>query len=100
MLCFDCIATTIGLLIAANGAPVLARKLFGKRYSQPLDKGLLLPDRRPLFGHSKTWRGVIVAIAASAAAAPLPGIAIPIGALFGALSMCGHLLASFTKRRL
>lgn len=100
MLCFKCIGAAVILLIAANGAPVIARKIFGKRYAQPLDNSLLLPDRKPLFGHAKTWRGLIAAITASAVVAPLLDLAAPIGALFGALSMSGDLLASFTKRRL
>ncbi|MGR8933136.1 MAG: CDP-archaeol synthase [Gammaproteobacteria bacterium] len=100
MLCFKCIAVTVILLITANGAPVLARKLFGQRYGRAVDNGWLLPDRQPLFGHAKTWRGVASAIAATAATAPLFGIAASVGALFGALSMSGDLLASFCKRRL
>lgn len=100
MLCIHCIAQAVILLIAANGAPVLARNLFGERYARPLDGGLTWRDRRPLFGLSKTWRGLAAALAASAAVAPLLGLATFFGALFGALSMGGDLLASFTKRRL
>lgn len=100
VLCLSCIAQTLLLLVAANGAPVLARKLFGKRFACALDGGLLLQDRQPLFGHSKTWRGLAAAIALSAAVAPLLGLTAQTGALFGALSMGGDLLASFSKRRL
>lgn len=57
-------------------------------------------DDRPLFGSSKTWRGLVVAILSSAAVASLLGFSAQLGALFGALSMGGDLLASFSKRRL
>lgn len=100
MLCLSCIAQTLLLLIAANGAPVLARKLFGNRYAYPLDGGLLLHDGQSLFGYSKTWRGLLVAILTSAIVASLLGFPAQLGALFGALSMSGDLLASFCKRRL
>jgi hypothetical protein len=88
------------LISTANGAPVIARKLFGARFAQPVDGGLLLPDRQPLFGPSKTWRGLVAAVACSAAIAPLLGLSFLLGAGFGALSICADLLASFTKRRL
>jgi len=99
-LCLTCIAAAVILLIAANGAPVIARKLFGERLAYPVDGGLILADRRPLFGASKTWRGLAAAIASSAAIAPLLGVPMPTGALFGLLSIGGDLLASFIKRRL
>jgi CDP-2,3-bis-(O-geranylgeranyl)-sn-glycerol synthase len=98
--CPDCIADALVLLIAANGAPVIARKLLGRRFAQPLDGGTILADRRPLFGESKTWRGLATAVASSSAIAPLLGLSAPLGALFGLLTMGGDLLASFTKRRL
>jgi hypothetical protein len=88
------------LINAANGAPVIARKLFGAQFAQSVDGGLLLPDRQPLFGPSKTWRGLVAAVACSTAIAPLLGLSFLLGAGFGALSICADLLASFTKRRL
>ncbi len=93
------IAQALILISAANGAPVIARKLFGERFAQPVDGGLLLPDRQPLFGLSKTWRGLVAAVASSAAIAPLLGLSFLLGAGFGALSIGADLLASFTKRR-
>jgi CDP-archaeol synthase len=94
------IMTALILISAANSAPVIARKLFGARLSQPVDGGLLLSDQQPLFGPSKTWRGLTAAVLCSAAVAPLMGFSAQLGAGFGALSIGGDLLASFTKRRL
>jgi CDP-2,3-bis-(O-geranylgeranyl)-sn-glycerol synthase len=94
------IAQALVLISAANGAPILTRKLFEERFAQPVDGGLLLPDQQPLFGPSKTWRGLIVAVACTAMVAPLLGLSAMLGAKFGALSISADLLASFTKRRL
>lgn len=62
------------LLTLANGAPVVAKKAFGRRLAAPLDGGVRFFDRRPLLGPSKTVRGVLAAILASAAGAPLLGL--------------------------
>ncbi len=94
------IIQAIILISTANGAPIIANKLFGKRFAQPVDGGMLLPDRRPLFGSSKTWRGLIVAVVCTAALAPLLGLSVMLGVWFGVLSISADLLASFTKRRL
>jgi hypothetical protein len=84
----------------ANSAPVIARKLFGARFAQPVDGGMSLSDHRPLFGSSKTWRGLIAAVLSTAAIAPLMGMSALLGAGFGTFSIGADLLASFTKRRL
>jgi len=88
------------LLLIANGAPILARHLFGERFTWPVDGGLKTPAGNPLLGPSKTWRGLAVAIILAALCAPLLGISWHWGAVVGALAMLGDLLASFTKRRL
>ncbi len=88
------------LLGVANGTPIFARKLLGNRFGAPLDGGLKLRDGRRLFGNSKTIRGLLVAIAATALVAPLLGIEVMIGAGLAAASMLGDLASSFTKRRL
>ena len=41
----------------ANGTPIVAKKVFGRRFSFPLDAGTIFFDGRPLFGPSKTIRG-------------------------------------------
>jgi len=88
------------LLTLANGAPVVAKKLFGARFARPLDGGLLFFDGRPWFGASKTLRGLALAILATVAGAPLLGLDWRIGLLVGVLAMAGDLASSFLKRRL
>jgi hypothetical protein len=88
------------LLVLANGSPVLAKGVFGKRFSYPLDAGLIMSDGRPLFGASKTIRGVVAAVAVTSLGAGIIGPSAAIGALLGATAMMGDLISSFTKRRL
>jgi len=99
-LCIACIGQVLLILVFANGAPVIARDLMGSRASLPVDLGLRLADGMPVFGVSKTWRGLSLAVLAGAAAAWLTGLAVVIGAVAGLWAMLGDLLASFTKRRL
>jgi CDP-2,3-bis-(O-geranylgeranyl)-sn-glycerol synthase len=88
------------LLTVANGTPVIAKRVLGERLAWPLDGGARLRDGRPLFGASKTIRGLVLAVAATAAAAPLLGVAVETGLAVGAGAMAGDLLSSFAKRRL
>lgn len=96
----DGVIQALILIGTANSAPVIARKLFGAHFTRPVDAGMMLSDRQPLFGASKTWRGLVAAVVCSAAIAPLIGLSALLGAGFGALSIGADLLASFTKRRL
>jgi hypothetical protein len=88
------------LLIVANGAPVVAWKAFGDLANFPIDAHVRFLDGQPLFGPSKTVRGLVSAIVVSALAAPVIGLSWQLGALFGACVMLGDLTSSFTKRRL
>ncbi len=88
------------LLLVANGAPILAHALLGRRFDAPLDRGGRFFDGRPLLGPRKSWRGLIVAVFATALCSILLGISGYLGLLFGLLSMLGDMLASFAKRRL
>jgi|ERR1700680_2445679 CDP-diglyceride synthetase len=88
------------LLALANGTPVLAKKLLGRRFARPLDGGISFVDGRPLLGASKTIRGVLLAILATSTGAPLMGIDWKIGALVGSVAMAGDLFSSFVKRRM
>jgi CDP-diglyceride synthetase len=90
----------LGLLGLANGAPVIATKLFGSRFAQPLDGGVKFIDGRPLFGASKTIRGIVASIATTGLGALVLGLELPTGALIGATAMAGDLCSSFVKRRL
>jgi len=98
-LCWYCIFQALLLLITANGAPVIMKKVLGNRLAWPMDNGLNLRDGYRLFGCSKTWRGLFSAIFFTTAVAILFGIHPLTGVLFGALTMTGDLLASFIKRR-
>jgi CDP-2,3-bis-(O-geranylgeranyl)-sn-glycerol synthase len=88
------------LLMLANGTPVIAKKILGDRYSYPLDGNLRFVDGRPLFGRSKTIRGVVLAVVVATAGAALIGPGWKAGALVGSFAMAGDLLSSFSKRRL
>lgn len=88
------------LLVIANGVPVLGKKIFGAAFNRPLDGGIKLRDGHPLFGPSKTVRGVLLSLAATALASPALGLDWTDGALIAALAMLGDLGSSFVKRRL
>jgi CDP-2,3-bis-(O-geranylgeranyl)-sn-glycerol synthase len=88
------------LLAVSNAAPVFARKLFEDRFSWPVDAGLRFFDGQPLFGTSKTIRGIVFSIVFTAIGAWLMGLGWEIGVVIGAVSMAGDLFSSFTKRRL
>lgn len=88
------------LLLIANGAPILARLIFGKRLLTPVDYGRYAVDGRRLLGPSKTLLGVAAAIVVTAVAANLLGYGFWLGALTGMAAMAGDLLSSYCKRRL
>ena len=88
------------LLTLANGTPILTKKILGPRFSFPLEGGTKLTDGRPLFGPSKTIRGILVSIVVTTAAAPLLGLSLCVGVTVAAAAMAGDLFSSFTKRRL
>ncbi len=88
------------LLIVANSAPIITRNLLGKRGNWPVDGGIVYRDRRPLFGPTKTMRGMLASVCATGLAALLVNTDFVAGALFGLCSMLGDLGSSFIKRRL
>ncbi len=88
------------LLTLANGTPIIAKKIFGLRFARPLDAGSIFFDGRPLFGPSKTIRGILVSIFITTASAPLIGLDLTIGAIVASSAMAGDLFSSFVKRRL
>ena len=87
-------------MLVVNGTPVAATRLIGKRGEWPIDRGCILSDGQPLFGRSKTWRGLALAVAATTAAAAALGLPWTTGAIFGIAAMVGDLGSSFIKRRL
>ena len=88
------------LVVIANVAPVVISLLMGHRWNAPLDGGLRLPDQRPVLGPSKTIRGVLTSVLATALLAPLFGFSPVTGAGFACLAMLGDICSSFIKRRL
>jgi len=88
------------LIALANGTPLLVHRVLGRRWAWPLDGGFTFVDGRPLLGASKTIRGVVLSVLATAAAAPLLDLSVGLGALVGSLAMAGDLISSFVKRRL
>ena len=94
------IAQLLVLITLANGTPIVAKKVFGPRFSFPLDAGTTFFDGRPLFGKSKTIRGIILSILLTTVGAPILGLDLTIGARVAIAAMAGDLLSSFVKRRL
>lgn len=88
------------LLLAANGTPVIAKRIWGRRFAYPIDGGVKFFDGRPLFGPSKTIRGLLSSILVTTLCAPVLGLDWQVGAVVGAAAMAGDLLSSFLKRRL
>ena len=96
---FDLVAKFLFLLAIANGAPIMVRRILGNTFSRPLDGGLELPDGHQLFGASKTIRGLVAALVATALVAPVINLSWTSGLTVAALAMAGDLISSFVKRR-
>src|SRR5258708_28673763 len=88
------------LMTLANGTPIVAKKIFGPRFSFPLDAGSIFFDGRPLFGPSKTIRGILISVLITTASAPLIGLDLTIGAIVAGAAMAGGLFSRFVKPRL
>lgn len=90
----------LAILVAVNGAPILAARLLGRRWDAPVDGGRRWPDGRPVFGVAKTWRGLLAGLLAGALVAAMTGYGPGTGLALGILSLVGDLLSSFAKRRM
>jgi CDP-diglyceride synthetase len=88
------------LLTLANATPLIAKRLFGSRWSYPIDGGIRFLDGQPLLGESKTIRGIALSVVVTSACAPLVGLEWRVGALAGSVAMAGDLFSSFIKRRI
>ena len=88
------------LILIANGAPIVGWYLLREKLNRPLDGGHCLPDGKPIFGESKTVRGIIFSLALTAIAAPFLGILPTIGLVIAFFAMLGDISTSFIKRRL
>src|SRR3974377_1195696 len=87
------------LVTVANGAPVIASKALGEFVSQPIDFGTFMFDGRPLFGPSKTFRGVLCSLGATAIAAAILNLGWEIGIAVACAGVAGDLLSRFLQRR-
>lgn len=88
------------LVVVANAAPLVINLLLAQRWNAPLDGGFRLPDQRPVLGPSKTIRGLLASVLATAILASLLGFSPVVGAGFASLAMLGDICSSFIKRRL
>jgi CDP-2,3-bis-(O-geranylgeranyl)-sn-glycerol synthase len=93
-------AKLLVMLLAINGAPVLAARICRSHGALPVDLGMRRPDGRPLFGESKTWRGVLSALGMSCALSVFFGYGAWFGLMLGLLAMVGDIISSFIKRRM
>jgi CDP-2,3-bis-(O-geranylgeranyl)-sn-glycerol synthase len=95
------ILETVWLLLpagAANLAPVLAARYnWLPAFNRPIDGNVTFLGKRVLGPH-KTWRGLIVGIAAGALTGFFLGSAL-LGAVIGAGALAGDALKSFVKRQ-
>lgn len=88
------------LIVLSNASPVVVALVLGPRWAWPLDAGLIASDGQPLFGPSKTVRGVIAGSGVPVLLAQSLGVDVGVGLAIGLGAMLGDLLTSFTKRRL
>ncbi len=93
------IVDLVFLIVVANASPILATYAMRNRFDYPVDAGFMLSDGRPLFGESKTIRGIVAALALTIFAAIIIGHPAICGVLVGTYAMLGDLLSSFVKRR-
>jgi hypothetical protein len=91
---------TLVLLAVANGTPVMVKRVFGARADHAIDCGVRLADGRFMFGPSKTVRGVISSVIATALIAAAVGLTVYAGVVIALGAMGGDLASSFVKRRL
>jgi hypothetical protein len=77
------------LLVVANGAAVVAKKLLGDALGYPLDGGALFFDQQSIFGPAKIIRGVVASLLATSLCAALMGLGWGLGALVAAFTMAG-----------
>jgi len=88
------------LIVVANGSPILIRLLLKSGWNRPVDGSLRFIDQRLLFGPTKTWAGLLTAVAVTGLLATAVGVPATLGLLIGLSAMAGDLLSSFIKRRL
>lgn len=88
------------LIIVANGSPIIGRILFRDAFNMAVDFGMRMPDGNPVFGLSKTWRGILFAITTTSMTGLLLGYGVDTGAMIALYALAGDLMSSFIKRRM
>lgn len=88
------------LIIIANGSPIVVQKLLGERWQSPLDAGKRFVDDKPVFGATKTWRGILAACLSTSFIAWIMHLPLMTGFVIALGAMLGDLLSSFIKRRM
>jgi hypothetical protein len=88
------------LLMLANGTPIGLKDVLRRRLAYPVDAGAKLPDGRPLFGKSKTVRGISASLVVTSAGVKALGLRWKTGLVISSVAMAGDLCSSFLKRRL
>jgi CDP-2,3-bis-(O-geranylgeranyl)-sn-glycerol synthase len=88
------------MLVLANGSPVVVARLLHQTGNWPVDGGRVWRDGRPVFGPSKTWRGMLSGTLACLLFSAWVGLGWLFGALFGLLALLGDLISRFIKRRM
>ena len=96
---FEVASKILIMLLASNAAPILVAWLLRSAGDLPLDLGHQMADGRPLFGSSKTWRGLVASLVVTCVLSAVLGLGYRFGLVFGALVMTGDLFSSFVKRR-
>jgi CDP-archaeol synthase len=97
---YEALAQVLILLSLANGAPVIAKRVFGQTYAAPVDGNAQFVDGRRLLGPSKTIRGVVISLLVTTLGAIPLGLQFWLGLLIASTAMAGDLFSSFLKRRL
>lgn len=93
-------ALVLLMLLTANGMPVLLKLALGEHLGYPLDGRKRFIDGHPIFGDTKTIRGIFASLAATTLVAIGAGIPATTGLIVSMSAMLGDLLSSFIKRRL
>lgn len=88
------------LIIIANGAPILVRMLLNQKLNTTVDFGFKMADGNPVFGASKTWRGILATLLITPVVALIFNYPVEIGILIALGTISGDLFSSFVKRRL
>ena len=87
------------LIGVANGAPILVRKILGRRFRYPVDGNACFIDGRPLLGSSKTLIGLLSALLLTPWVAVVINLPMQVGWVIAFWCMVGDMLSSFIKRR-